>query len=454
MPRNFTVLGGGITGLVLAHLLSEAGCKVTLIESAKRPGGLVSTFNTAGDPLEHYYHHFFTHDAEIHWLLDNLGLSKSLVYRRTRMGFFRHGRIFDFTTALDLMRFTPLASIDKLRFALSSLYLSRRKSWRAYEGIAALEWFYRFAGREVTETIWKPMLEVKFGSHAPQVPLAWMVGRLGQRMRSRRSGRELLGYVCGSLQLLLDGLETRLQAKGVSIQCAREVKSLQLRDGALTGISFQDGETLPGSEVISTLPSPALAALLPEECGKYRSELCRVEYFGAICLVLRMRRPLSHIYWLNVADPGFPFGGVIEHTNFIPPGRYGGEHIAYLSRYFEKGHALAGECPQKIAAEWIGKLALISPGFSEEHLIGWNLFRTAAAATVCPLNFSKSVHSFFSPLKGLYLVNMAHIYPDERSVNNSIRIAAQALDALHIPHAVPQGSSLAGQIGFQQASAV
>ncbi|MGC4058992.1 MAG: hypothetical protein QM743_12885 [Chitinophagaceae bacterium] len=44
---------------------------------------------------------------------------------------------------------------------------------------------------------------------------------------------------------------------------------------------------------------------------------------------------------------------------------------------------------------------------------------------------------------------MSHIYPDERSVNNSIRIAAEALNKMGIDATcVPYNRSLSGKIGF------
>jgi protoporphyrinogen oxidase len=32
-------------------------------------------------------------------------------------------------------------------------------------------------------------------------------------------------------------------------------------------------------------------------------------------------------------DPA-PYGAVVSHTNFVPPSRYGGDHIVYLASYF------------------------------------------------------------------------------------------------------------------------
>ena len=75
-------------------------------------------------------------------------------------------------------------------------------------------------------------------------------------------------------------------------------------------------------------------------------------------------------------------------------------------------------------------------------------FRTRSAAVVVDLNFSKKVPLYKTPLENLYLCSMPHLYPDERSVNNSIRIAANALKAMGFDtSAVPQGTTLAGKLG-------
>ncbi|MEC9091926.1 MAG: NAD(P)-binding protein, partial [Planctomycetota bacterium] len=60
-----TIIGAGATGLSLAFLLSKQGQSIDLYEGSGQPGGLLSTFDVGqGHQLEHFYHHFFTHDAE------------------------------------------------------------------------------------------------------------------------------------------------------------------------------------------------------------------------------------------------------------------------------------------------------------------------------------------------------------------------------------------------------
>ncbi|MEZ4571278.1 MAG: hypothetical protein R2849_13315 [Thermomicrobiales bacterium] len=49
--------------------------------------------------------------------------------------------------------------------------------------------------------------------------------------------------------------------------------------------------------------------------------------------MLRLDRKLTDTYWLNIADPSLPFTVVVEHTNFIDPSEYDGNHYVYVNAY-------------------------------------------------------------------------------------------------------------------------
>jgi protoporphyrinogen oxidase len=446
--QQLTVIGGGITGLATAYLAAKAGAKVRVLEGSPQFGGLLNTFEIGGSRLEFFYHHFFTHDAEINWLIRDLGIEDKLRFYDTTMGFFRNGKIYDFNGPVDLLKFKPMNLIDKLRWGLSSLYLGKMAKWEAFEDVPCLEWFYKYAGKGGTNAIWKPMLDIKFGPYADKVPLAWMVGRLRQRLGSRKDGDEKLGYVEGSLNTLLQALLSRLEDMGVELIKDTPVQAIQVEDGVLTGISTPNGE-YHGGKFIFTIPTIHMPAILKDAAPKLAKKLDDIEYFGAVCTILETDRKLSDIYWLNVADEGFPFGGVIEHTNFISPEHYGGRNITYLSRYFAMSEDLASMTNEEIEEVMVPPLARIYPGFDRSWVKKVHVFRTNTAATVCDLNFSEKVPPCETDIKNLFLANMAHIYPDERSTNNSIRVAAEACRVMGLSDGVvPYNASLSGKIGF------
>ena len=104
---------------------------------------------------------------------------------------------------------------------------------------------------------------------------------------------------------------------------------------------------------------------------------------------------------------------------------------------------------KEIEAMMIPPLKKIYPNFTESQIEIVYTFKTHSAATVCDLNFSKKVPQCKTEIDKLYIANMNHIYPDERSTNNAIRVAAEACKSMGMnADFVPKNASLAGKIGF------
>lgn len=433
-----------MTGLAAAYIAAKKGVKVTVVEGSDKFGGLLNTFEIGGNQLEHYYHHFFTQDAELRWMLEDLGIADKTFFKKTTMGVFRNGKIYDFNSPIDLLKFKPVGIIGKIRFGLTSIFLGKFAKWPENEGVPTLDWFYKWAGRDITDALWKPMLDIKFGPYAKQVPLSWMIGRLAQRLNSRKGGDERLGYISGSWKTLMDRLVSKLGEMGVELIKNEPVQEFTIANNQLTGIKTKN-QTIEGGKFLITIPQIYINDLLKDKLTSGKD----IEYFGAVCTILELKKSFSNIYWMNVADAGFPFGGVIEHTNFIPKEEYNGSHIVYLSRYFAMTEDLATMTEEQIKERMIPPLKKINPDFSEDWIKNVHVFKTNVAATVCDLNFSEKVPSCKTEIENLYLANMAHIYPDERSTNNSIRVAAEACQVMGInTDFVPYGASLSGKIGF------
>jgi protoporphyrinogen oxidase len=446
--KSLLVLGGGLTGLSCAYFASRAGYNVTVLEASDKLGGLLDTFEIGGNRLEKYYHHFFTHDTELLWLLRELELSDKLVFHDSTMGIYSHGRIYDFNGPVDLLKMGCLNLDDKIRFGLTSLYLSKLADWKKNENIPVYRWFLKYAGKSVTEIIWEPLLKSKFGSYYDQIPLSWMIGRLSQRVGSRKGVKEQLGYLEGSTDVLLKALIDKLEKQGVKLSTGKKVIRLITDGKKVTGVETQYGN-YSADEIISTLPANILSRLIQKLDPEYAKKLAEIEYFGAICLIYELSGPLSKIYWLNVAEKNFSFGGVIEHTNLIPSENYSGSHIIYLSRYFGRQEEIGRLDGSQIEMIMSADLNKIYPGFNPSMIKNTYFYKTDTAATVCNLNFSNRVPECKTPIENLFNVSMAHIYPDERSCNNSIRTAAKACKVMGIDTSyVPTGRSLSGLIGM------
>jgi hypothetical protein len=98
----------------------------------------------------------------------------------------------------------------------------------------------------------------------------------------------------------------------------------------------------------------------------------------------------------------------------------------------------------------IAPLTRLFPQFRREDVAAARVFRTSTAATVCDLRFSGKVPAARTPIPNLFLGAMAHVYPDERSCNNSIRVAAEVCRVMGLDTAaIPRGASLSGLIGME-----
>ena len=452
------VVGGGATGLALGYLLSRAGQSVQLVEASDRAGGLMNTFDVGdGSRLEYFYHHFFTHDAEINWLIDELGLGDSIRFVESTMSILRNGQFFDFNGLKDLLRFKAMGLLGRFRFGLTSALLAYMKRYAKREDRTALDWFYSYAGRDATDSIWKPMLEVKFGDAADKIPLAWIASRLRQRVRSRKSGVEKLGYLKGSLQVLTDRLIATLENQGVAIGLRKQVAGFRRIPKKGIELSFSDGTAAIGDRVIFTIPTCHLSPLFRSHSLDYARRLSEIKYLGAICTVLSFSKQLSSTYWTNIADGECDFGGVIEQTNLVPNSWYGGQNIVYLSKYAMHSDSIWKDSDDQLIERQLRQLGRVYGRDLKEDLNKAWVFRSKTAAPVTDMGFRDRVPGFQTPVPDVYMASMCHLYPEERSVNNSIRVAAELLHSMgehEVADQVPRGISIAGEIGHEQTAAM
>jgi protoporphyrinogen oxidase len=155
-----------------------------------------------------------------------------------------------------------------------------------------------------------------------------------------------------------------------------------------------------------------------------------VNYLGNICLVLRLSVSLSSTYWLNVNDPGFPFVGVIEHTNFDAPAHYGGDHIVYLSRYLDVDDPIWSMDDDEYLEYAILHIRKMFPQFEGDWIRDHRTWRARYAQPITERNYSTYVPHPETPFGNATIATMAQIYPEDRGTNYAIRDGVRAAHRL------------------------
>ena len=166
---------------------------------------------------------------------------------------------------------------------------------------------------------------------------------------------------------------------------------------------------------------------MPKE---YEERLTTVQYMSAVLIILILDRPLTNVYWLNVADRSIPFVGVIEHTNMIDSSFYGGKHIVYLSNYLNIDHRLYQMDHKQLLEEYLPHIKKINPDFEESWIEKTYYHKVGAAQPIIGINYSQRIPSHKTPFEGLYLANTTQIYPEDRGTNYSVRMGREVAKLL------------------------
>ena len=428
------IIGGGVTGLFAGHELSGRAHHVTVVERDAVPGGLASGFPVNGATLERFYHHFFAGHTALFSLLGELGLAGDLVWRRARMGFYHGGTLYPFETPLDLLKFRPLPFLSRVRLGAASLLMKRIKDWRAIESESALSFLRRTTGNEACRVIWEPLLRMKFGGQSESVSAAWIWNRIADRRRSSKGMRgETLGYLRGGLQRICDAAAQSIVRRGGDVRLGCGVQQLIIENGSCRG-AVAGGARIEADAVICTLPSSQLVRLAPGLPSEYVHALGAIDYQGSLCCVLSLRRRLTDYYWINISSATIPFVGLIEHTNFIPPEEYGGQHLIYLAKYLERDDPYYTMPEQEIADRFMQSLAAMFPGFDRTRDLNrtW-LFRAPNTQPVFKVGYSRIMPEIPTPIRGLFLANTTQIYPESRALNSSVVLARRVADTVGGP---------------------
>lgn len=406
--------------------LRKAGHQVTIYESADYVGGLASGFKEPGWDwsVEKFYHHWFASDEHMLSLIDELGLSGKVRFPRPYTVMYHQGRFYPLDSAVKAILFPGLGwGLDKIRFGLVGLYLRLTTDWKTLEKHTVDAWMRKWTGEKVYKLMWEPLLIGKFGErYYKQVNMAWMWARLHARTTR-------LGTFEGGFQAFADQFAEKLRGAGVEIRLSTPVTHIQRNaDSGALELTTPDGVE-KADKVLVTLSPGAVAKMVPSLPKEYLEGLLRLKSMGAVVMVLSLKHRLSEegYYWYNIPkSAGFPFLAVVEHTNFVAPEHFGGDHIVYLGDYLEPEHEHFRLSKEELLEKFAPSLVRFNPKFEMDWVKKVWLFRAAYAQPVPLVNHSQNIPSIETPIAGLYFASMSQVYPWDRGTNFAVEIGRKA----------------------------
>ena len=424
---KIAIIGAGFGGMAAAFDLRKAGHTITIFESADYVGGLASGFK---EPhwdwsVEKFYHHWFQSDKSMLGLIRDLGWEDQVIFPRPLTVMYHNGQFYPFDSIFKMALFPGLGwGIDKIRFGFVGLFLRLTNNWKTLEKVTADSWMMKWAGKTVYEKMWKPLLIGKFGPYYADVNMAWMWARI--KARTTR-----LGTFEGGFQRFADKFAERLRAMGVEIRLEARVRFI--KRGPNKSLLVDAGGVESFDKVLITTAPNLIAKMCPDLSEDYLQGLLNLKSMGAVVMALSLKHQLSEqgYYWFNLPkEEGYPFLALVEHTNFVPPEKFDGDHIVYAGDYLKVGHEYFSMSDDALLERFTPAFKKFNPAFSQDWVKKVWVFKTNYAQPVPLVNHSKNIPAIETPIDGLYFASMSQVYPWDRGTNFAVEIGRRAANLM------------------------
>jgi len=419
-------------GLAAAWQAVRDGHQVDLVEAAPEPGGMAAHFDFAGDSVERFYHFICRTDYPTFDLLRELGLEDRLHWEPTTMGFYNEGKLHPWGQPLALLSLPGTSLITKLRYGLFAFVSVRRDSWSALENESAKDWIIRWCGEDGYRRFWKTLFEFKFYEYADNISASWIWTRIRRIGRSRSSiMQEQLGYLEGGSQTLVDALVNSIQSQGGRLHLGSPVRRVTTLDNRVTGVQTGNGH-FSADYVISTMPTPFVADMVPDLPEDSKRRYRAINNIGVICVIFKLRRPVTPHFWVNISVPDVPIPGVVELTNL----RKGmGNSIVYVPYYMPTTNEKFTWPDQRLLDEAFACLQMLNPALTSDDIVATKVARLRYGQPICEPGFASKIPPVQTPIEGLQIADTCFYYPEDRGIAESVRLGRAMARAIPVPTA-------------------
>lgn len=426
---SVAVVGGGISGLVAAYWLAKAGARVTVYEASDQLGGLGTFFHYQNVFLERFYHCMLPSDRHLLSVLRELDLENQIYWKETSFGFMRDGKLYGLNTPLELLQFSPLSWVDRIRVGLTGLWGSIC-SPNGLDDVTCVEWLSRLSGHRAFETFWKPMLQAKFGDRYHEVPALWFWTRFN---REKGGKRECKGYIRGGYRRIIEALAKSIEAHGGTVRLQAPVEKLDLTENKQLAIHVsQNSAPQVFDRVVVTAPIFFLhKAMADGQLANVAEQIdVGIDMQGVVNAVFMLRRGLTKHYWVAAIDEEIPFQGIVESTTLLEKIDTAGVHLVYLMNYVHRTDSRFHQSDAEILEAYTAGLKRLFPDFQDEDVIDRFVFRAPFVEPLYTTGYQqRKPHTVLLPGK-LYLATTIQVYPEVTSWNGAIGLARKVVDEL------------------------
>ncbi len=416
VARKIAVIGAGPMGLGVAFELVNLGYKPVVYEADDRIGGMTATFDFDGISIERFYHFHCTSDADFFDIAKRLGIHDKILWRETKMGYWFEGKLQPWGNPLALLKFSGISLIEKIRYGLFAFYCTKIRDWRRLDKKTATTWIRTWVGDSVYEKLWRKLFHLKFYELAEELSAPWIWSRIRRIGNSRYSiFKEKLGHLEGGSSTLLNALHNDLTLRGADINLSCAAEEVVIEDGTVAGLKL-GGKLERFDIVISTVPLPYIPSLIPDlpksDLERYRA----LKNVAVVCVILRLAKPISENFWVNVNDDRMDIPGFVEYSNL----NSSTSNIVYVPFYMPASNKKFSDSDDLFVDKCKSYLSEISGNLTEKDFLAVKVSRYRWAQPVCGPQFLESLPSPKTSMANLWVADTSHYYPEDRGISESL----------------------------------
>lgn len=415
--KRIAVLGAGPMGLAVAYQLAQDGHKPVLFEADDRVGGMSASFDFSGEHLERYYHFHCISDDAFLTILDELGLSEKMHWVETRMGYWYKNKVQPWGNPIALLKFRGVSLLAKIRYGVHAFCATKRNDWKSLDQIEATAWIKKWVGREAYDVLWRRLFDYKFYDYAESLSAAWIWSRIRRIGQSRYNlFQEKLGYLEGGSDTLLNAMSADIIARGGEIRLNSPVEKVRIDSGQVRGVVAR-GVLETFETVVSTIPLPYVPKIIPDLPDSIHAQFEALNNVAVVCVIAKLNKPLTDNFWLNTNDSEMDIPGIVEYTNLRPLH----SHIVYVPFYMPGEHAKFSESDDVFASKVCTYLKKINSKLTDADILDVHVSRYRYAQPVCGPRYLAQLPPASMPVRGLWVADTSHYYPEDRGISESIQ---------------------------------
>ena len=415
MNKKIAIIGAGPMGLAVAYQLVKEGHKPIIFEADDRIGGMAATFDFGGIEIERYYHFYCTSDDAFFKILKELKLENKLHWVSTKMGYWYQNKLQAWGNPFALLSFEGLSLTAKFRYALHAFVSTKREDWISLEKYDAVTWIKKWVGEEAYIALWKNLFALKFYEYTSNLSAPWIWSRIRRIGRSRYSiFQEKLGYLSGGSKTLLDAMKAYIENNGGEFRLSSPINKVVIESGSIKGLET-NGEILEFDHVISTIPLPVVATIMPDLPTDILELFKSKINIAGVCVIAKLTKPLTNNFWLNTNDPDMDIPGIIEYGNLNP--EVG--HIVYVPYYMPQSNTKYQEDDAVFKEKVTTYFKKINPLLNDTDILNIKVHRYHFAQPICEPNYLDTLPPE-KLMDGLWVADTSYYYPEDRGISESI----------------------------------